>query len=228
MSTFSHGLKAVLFDLDGVIIDSEPLHVKALQVACAHYGFKLLPEDIVRFKGLTEARVARHFIDAQTKTPPTCEDFIAYKSAIYTRLVADELTIFDGVLDFMNLCRAQSWRIGLTTSALPENAASVLRKFHLARYFDVMVTGGDVEHGKPHPEPYLKTAQRLGVSPQDCLVIEDSLNGVRSGKSAGCRVLALTTSFTRHELEHVEADLIVDSFAEARQRLFGSGAQQPT
>lgn len=209
-------LKAILFDLDGVIIDSEPLHVKALQLTCDRFGFALLPEDIARFKGITEEQVARHFIDGQAAL--SLQDFINYKSNIYTRLVAEELVLMDGVLAFMQFCR-ERWRLGLTTSALPENAACVLQKFQLAPLFDAIVTSGDITHGKPHPEPYLKTAQKLALPPAHCLVIEDSLNGVRSGKTAGCRVLGITTSFSRSELEASGADGVVDTFAEAQKLL---------
>ncbi len=221
MNLSTSDIQAILFDLDGVIVDSEPLHVKALELTCVRFGFILLPEDILRFKGITEEQVAHHFIKDGKKAALTREEFIAYKSELYTRLVAEELVLVEGVLEFMQFCRAQSWRLGLTTSALPENAASVLQKFQLAHNFDAIVTGGDIAHSKPHPEPYLKTAQKLEVPPDACLVIEDSLNGVRSGKSAGCRVLGITTSFSTQELAAAGADWVVATFAEAR-RLFGA------
>jgi HAD superfamily hydrolase (TIGR01509 family) len=217
-------VKAVLFDLDGVIIDSEPLHVRALQLTCTRFGFTLLPEDIIRFKGVTELQVARYFINGRTNTAPTLEDFIDYKSEIYTRLIKEELTLVDGVVEFIQFCRAQTWRIGLTTSALPENTATVLQKFDLAPYFHVIVTSGDITNSKPHPEPYLRTAQKLELHPADCLVIEDSVNGVRSGKTAGCRVVAITTSFPQRDLEAAGADWVVGSFSEAQMSLFGMSA----
>ena len=223
MSILTPGLQAVLFDLDGVIIDSEPLHVKALQSTCDRFGFTLLPEDVVRFKGITETQVAQHYLDGQATL--TVQDFVTHKSEVYTRLVERELVLIDGVLDFMQFCRARHWRLGLTTSALRGNAATVLKKFHLESGFEVIVTGGDVKQGKPHPEPYLITAQKLGLHPAACLVIEDSINGVRSAKAAGCLVLGITTSFARHELDAAGANWVVDSFAEARQLVFGQDLQ---
>ena len=92
--------------------------------------------------------------------------------------------------------------------------------FNLRPFFSTITTGEDIIKGKPHPEPYLKTAEKLGVAPPNALVIEDSVNGVRSGKAAGCRVIAITTTFPRESLMEVQADYVVDSFAELEQ-LFG-------
>jgi beta-phosphoglucomutase-like phosphatase (HAD superfamily) len=86
--------------------------------------------------------------------------------------------------------------------------------YDLWPFFSTIVTGQDIINGKPHPEPYLKTAKRLGVAPAKALVIEDSVNGVRSGKSAGCPVIAITTSFPRERLMELPADYVIDSFTE--------------
>lgn len=216
MNILINGVQAVLFDLDGVIVDSELLHVKALDLTCRHFGFVLLPEDIVRFKGVTEEQAARHFINDNKLTALKIAEFIAYKSKLYTQSITQELELIEGAVDFIKFCRASGWRIGLTTSALPENVESVLQKFQLASCFEAVVSGGEVTHSKPHPEPYLKTAKKLDIEPQHCLVIEDSVNGVRSGKSAGCRVIGITTTFAADELHAAGADLVVNSFADIR------------
>ena len=92
--------------------------------------------------------------------------------------------------------------------------------FNLSPFFSTIITGEDIINGKPHPEPYLKTAEKLAVPTANALVIEDSLNGVRSGKAAGCPVIAITTSFPRELLMELQADYVVDSFAEL-ERLLG-------
>lgn len=216
MNILTDGIRAVLFDLDGVIVDSEPLHVKALDLTCRHFGFVLLPEDIVRFKGVTEKQAARYFFNGSEQAASKIEEFIAFKSRLYAQSIVQELELIEGAVHFIHRCRAAGWRIALTTSALPENVESVLQKFQLASCFEAVVSGGEVTHSKPHPEPYLKTAKKLDIEPQHCLVIEDSVNGVRSGKSAGCRVIGLTTTFSHNELEMAGADFVVDSFADMR------------
>ena len=93
-------------------------------------------------------------------------------------------------------------------------------QFGLSNYFDVVVTGNDITHGKPHPEPYLKTAEKIGYSPLQCLVIEDSTNGIRSAKAAGCRAVGIATSFSSDTLLAAGADVVVQSFAELGKILF--------
>ena len=92
--------------------------------------------------------------------------------------------------------------------------------FNLRPFSSTIITAEDIVHGKPRQKPYLKTAEKLGVVPADALIIEDSVNGVRSGKAAGCPVIAITTSFPRERLVEFQADYVVDSFAEL-ERLLG-------
>ena len=92
--------------------------------------------------------------------------------------------------------------------------------FNLWPFFSTIITSPDIINGKPHPEPYLKTAEKLDVAPTNTLVIEDSVNGVRSGKATRCRVIAITTSFSRERLIELQADYVADFFAEL-ERLLG-------
>ncbi len=91
--------------------------------------------------------------------------------------------------------------------------------FNLWPFFSTIITGEDIINGKPHPESYLKTVEKLGVAPANALLIENSVNGVRSGKPAGCRVIAITTSFPRERLVELQANYVVDSFAELERLL---------
>jgi beta-phosphoglucomutase len=104
--------------------------------------------------------------------------------------------------------------LGLATSALRENQQRAFERFGLDCYFDAIVSGNDAQKGKPDPEPYLLTGARLDVDPAKTLVIENSVNGIRSGKAAGCKAVGLTTSFERETLEKAGADLVVDGFSE--------------
>ena len=131
----------------------------------------------------------------------------------------DQMRLVPGCLDFIQKAHKRGFKLGLTTSALQENQQRTFEMFNLWPFFSTIITGEDIINGKPHPEPYLKTAEKLGVAPANALVIEDSLNGVRSGKAAGCRVIAITTSFPRERLMELQADYVVDSFAEL-ERLF--------
>ena len=143
----------------------------------------------------------------------TAEAIIARKTELYGRLF-QQVTLFDGVLDFLISSRAKNRRHGLTTSASRATQKITFETFSLAPYFDATITGDDIVRGKPDPEPYLLTAARLGLDPAECVVFEDSIHGVRSGKAAGCTVIALTTSFPQEDLLGAGADFLLDSFTQ--------------
>jgi beta-phosphoglucomutase-like phosphatase (HAD superfamily) len=111
--------------------------------------------------------------------------------------------------------------MALTTSAPRELQELAFGQFDLSGYFGVVVTGDDVSQGKPHPEPYLKTAEKLGRAPSHCVVVEDSTNGVRSAKAAGCPTVGLATSFSAETLAAAGSDLTVATFSELQKALFG-------
>jgi HAD superfamily hydrolase (TIGR01509 family) len=133
-----------------------------------------------------------------------------------------EIRLVEGVLPFLCQCKARKWPIALTTSAQRAMQELAFSQFDLSRYFDVVVTGNDITHGKPHPEPYLKTAERIGYPPLQCLVIEDSTNGVRSAKAAGCQAVGITTSFPSDTLLAAGADVVVRNFAELEKILYSN------
>ena len=132
----------------------------------------------------------------------------------------DQMKLIPGSREFIQKAHSKGFKLGLTTSALQENQQRIFEMFNLRPFFSTIITGRDIINGKPHPEPYLKTAEKLGVVPANALVIEDSVNGVRSGKAAGCRVIAITTSFPRECLMELQADYVVGSFVEL-ERLLG-------
>jgi HAD superfamily hydrolase (TIGR01509 family) len=213
-------LRAVLFDLDGVIIDSEPFHVRALEQAVRELGRRIPPPGVGQFKGIREAQVAQAIVAFNDPTQTTSAEFIARKIRIFAAL-HHEVILVPGVIEFMAKCRAFALPMALTTSTLRENQERAFAQFDLAGFFQTVITGEDIIHGKPHPEPYLTTAQCLGVEPRHCLVIEDSIHGVTSGRAAGCRVVGITTSFSAAELRNAGAHPVVSSFEQLNPLLEG-------
>jgi beta-phosphoglucomutase-like phosphatase (HAD superfamily) len=204
--------RGILFDMDGVLIDSEPLHARAILELSGEMGDPLPDEDIFSFKGASEKWMANRLIELYPLQTWTAEAIIARKTELYNRLF-QQVTLFDGVLDFLISSQGKNRRHGLTTSASRVTQRVVFETFSLAPYFDATITGDDIVRGKPDPEPYLLTAARLGLDPVECVVFEDSIHGVRSGKAAGSTVIALTTSFSRESLLDAGADFLLDSFA---------------
>lgn len=208
--------KAVLFDLDGVLLDSMPYHVLAWQEVFGRYGAQIEPDEIYSREGSRTAEMARmvaenHGLDL-SETERT--QLIQEKSMLYNELSRAE--IMAGVVELIEeLKRRRIW-IAIVTSTFRENLLRVMPA-DLVRQFDVIITGGDVQNGKPHPEPYLKAAEKLGLSPEDCVVVENAELGIASGKAAGMFCIGVTSTQTEEQLK--QADLIVSDLIAIRNRL---------
>src|SRR5215831_10534626 len=212
-------LEAILFDLDGVIVDSEPLHEKAFRQTSVHLGRDLTPEEVASFRGTVDEIGAAKLLEYNPAATLSVPQVMEYYNNLF-KAMFDQMRLISGSLDFIQKAHKKGFKLGLTTSALQENQQRSFEMFNLWPFFSAIITGQDITNGKPHPEPYLKTAEKLDVAPTNALVMEDSVNGVRSGKAAGCRVIAITTTFPREHLMELQADYVVDSFAEL-ERLLG-------
>jgi beta-phosphoglucomutase len=210
---------AILFDLDGVVIDSEPAHEKSLIEASERLGHRIALSDTKQFKGSTELDCARILQKITNSAEKDLFEIMQLRVDAFRKLFK-EIPLVEGVIPFLRRCRARHWSIALTTSAQREMQQLAFRQFGLADYFDVVITGNDITHGKPDPEPYLKTAAKIGHPPRQCLVIEDSTNGIRSAKAAGCPAVGITTSFSSETLSSAGADLVVGKFSDLERILF--------
>lgn len=207
--------RGILFDMDGVLIDSEPTHEKAIIALSRELGEELSdPEIIHSFKGAPEKFMAERLIEIYPSQNKTIEALIKRKVELYSSFFSDHVVLIPGALDFLKASHQAGRLHGLTTSASRSTQQLSFQQFGFSPYFDAIVTGEDIVNGKPNPEPFLLTAEKLGLAPSECLVLEDSINGVRSGRSAGCTVIALTTTFPREALIEAGADHIIDSYTE--------------
>ncbi len=207
------GPQAVLFDFDGVIVDSEPLHLAAFQTVLAPEGIRLTREryyaDYLGFDDHTTIGLA---LRAHTGTEPPAARVAALmraKAERFLALVREGAAILPGVAEFVRMA-AERVPIAVVSGALRGEIDFVLGESGLRAAFAVVVGAEDVTESKPSPQGYLAAAQRLGdKSPAACLVIEDSLAGVEAGRRAGMRCLAVTTSHAADEL--TPADLVLPS-----------------
>jgi beta-phosphoglucomutase len=171
---------AVLFDLDGVIIDTTELHYSVWR-------------EFAEARGIACSREMLLATNGRKASETICR--------VNERLASEPVPAVQGVVEFVKRLAAKQIPRAVATSAVPKNATLSLVRVGLQGYFDAMVTAADVKHGKPHPEPYLKAAQALGVSPERCLVVEDSVAGIRAAHAAGAKCLALATTFSKETLE---------------------------
>jgi beta-phosphoglucomutase family hydrolase len=210
-------IKAALFDMDGVVVDNHHYHFSAWMEFSRRHNF-ILNEDIYRntFNGKTNADL--FFMIFGNISLQDMEAFALEKESLYQELYQQHMHAHTGLVDFLEYLKAKEIKIALGTSAPTRNVDFTLDRLNLRKYFDVIVDGPQVKRGKPDPEVYLLCAQKLGVAPKDCVVFEDSLAGLESGKKAGCKIIGVATSHVVHELTP-KTDLIIHDFTEARSIL---------
>jgi beta-phosphoglucomutase len=205
---------AVLFDLDGVLIDATDLHYRVWDEFARARGFVPSREQILATNGRRADEMIRLWLGSNL-TDHQVAAIAAERETYFNRLLEKEsVPVVPGAAEFVHALQRSSVPMAVATSATPENARLSLSRATMEGIFDIVITAADVANGKPDPEPYLKAAERLGVSATTCLVIEDSVSGIRSAKSAGAKCLALATTFPRESLSAESPDWLVASFAD--------------
>ena len=199
-------LKGILFDMDGVLVDSEEFICEAAIQMFAEQCVYVEPDDFKPFVGTGESRylggVAEKYGFAYNSERDKTRTY-----DIYNTKVRGKLKPLNGTIDFINQCKKAGLKMAVASSADRIKVDINLREMGVANgTFDAIVSGSDVVNKKPDPEIFIKAAAKLGLKPEDCLVIEDAVTGVKAGKAAGCKVLALTSSFPAEKLK--EADWI--------------------
>ncbi len=212
-------LSNILFDMDGVLINSEPLHEFTLLELSGQFGRRFEQEsELQRFKGLPEVSIAS--LLKEIFPAVTLENHEITRRRLELLLANFHVVeMIEGALEFVKRCKAAGFRLALTTSAARTIQQLAFEKFGLAKYFDAVVTGEDIKRGKPDPEPYLLTTGKLGQPASACMVIEDAVSGVISGKAAGCFVVGITTSFPASDLAAAGADLVLACFRDLESRV---------
>jgi HAD superfamily hydrolase (TIGR01509 family) len=195
--------RGVIFDLDGVLVDSEPLHCRAFQEILLPYGIRLTEREYYdRYIVYSDQEVLERVLP----DPGLVRAALVAKERRYRELLEAGVPAFpDGLV---LLSHTDGWRVGLATGSLRREAELVLRSLGILDRFRTVVTRDDCRNGKPDPEPFLRAAGGLHLPPQRCVVIEDTPGGIQAAKAAGMLCVAVTHSCSRHSL--AAAELVVD------------------
>lgn len=202
-------LKALIFDCDGVIADSEHLHFSLFQKVLAEAGIPLTQREYVEKylamddRGCFDAVFIAH---GKPLAPEARDRLIAEKTALYQKTAAHNLVILPGVVEFV-MAVSQKYPLAMASGALREEVMMMIEAAGIRHYFDAVVAAEDVKNGKPAPDAYLKALDELNkkhpkknIHANECLVVEDSKHGLLSAHAAGMKVVAVTTTYPADEL----------------------------
>lgn len=203
--------------MDGVLIDSEPLHKRAKERAFRESGI-VLPESVYdSYKGRPDQTMLPEILDARGWSADKIQELARRKRQIYEES-EHELQAVDGAVEFVRWA-ASRYRIAVATSATARNREATLRLLGIGDLFHAVVDAGGHQRPKPDPEVFLIAMEKLHLKAAECWVVEDSVNGLRAAKAAGCYAVAITTTFDRETLSLAGTDMVVSSFAELRASL---------
>ncbi len=206
--------RVVIFDLDGVLADSEPWWNEIDAKLLAQYGVRYRGEYHRNVLGVSY-RLAVEFFKKAFGLSVSTDELIQRRGEIATEFFANRVGLFPSAKEVLQELRRMNLRLAVATSSVSASARPFLDRHQLTAFFDVIVTGDEIEHGKPHPDIYLRAAAKLNVAADACLVIEDALAGIAAAKAAKMCVAAIPDRrfVDPHEYEK-EADYLLGSLSE--------------
>lgn len=213
--------RAVLWDMDGTLIDSEELHWISWRDTMASAGFAITHEQFLSSFGQRNDSILPQWLGSAA-TPQLIDKIADGKEALYRELVRQRgMSPLPGVAEWLQRLNDQGWLQAIASAAPRANIDVILEALSAAHFFQAIVSAEDVHRGKPDPEVYLTAASRVGASPENCIVVEDALAGVEGARRAGMRSIGVS-----HAGKHPPADVVVASLDLLREDAFETLLQQ--
>ena len=204
-------IKGILFDMNGIIIDDEHIHEMAFRETVRPFNIDLDHGSYLNCCAGKTDKAGYEDIANKFSVDLPVDDLLQQKALIYLKLFPANKKDYPGVINLIHSLK-NDFILAITSSSTRAEVDLIVKEFGIVHDLSVTISADDVTKGKPDPEPYLITAQKLGLDTKECVVIEDSYSGVVSAKSAGCYCIGVTTTHRKKDLE--EADLIVSTFSE--------------
>jgi len=201
-------IKYIIFDMDGVLINSEPVTVKAALKALSEIGIVATPDDFKPFIGAGEDKFITE-ICKKHKKDNMIASTMSRMYELYNQYVFEDLTVYPSVHQVILTLKESGFHLGIASSAAAEKLSVSLKAANIdPELFDVIITGSDVSEKKPSPEIYFTAMDELDADPEECIIVEDAINGIRAAIASGAYCFGVTTSFSKEILENEGPDFI--------------------
>jgi beta-phosphoglucomutase-like phosphatase (HAD superfamily) len=218
-------IQAAVFDMDGVLIDSEPFWRESEIEVFGRHGLRLTEADCILTTGMRIGEVTRYWFERRPWDGPPPESLAGDILRGVIRRVQTRGVAMPGLPHAFRLFQAHGLRLALASSSAMSLIDAVIDRLELRPNFEVICSAENEPRGKPHPDVYLSAAARLGLPPHNCLAIEDSIAGVQSAKAAGMKCLAIPLPELRNDLRYGPADVILDSLTQINDGVLDSLAE---
>ena len=206
-------IKAVIFDMDGVLVDNTPIHIESFAIFCERYGIKVDMTTLKTLFGKGNDEIIPLLLPASLIEQIGIEALANEKEQLYREIFETRITPAAGLIDFLEDLKRNNIKCAVGSSGPKENVEFVLDRCGIKDYFAAIANGDMVTKCKPDPEVFLLAAKLIDTSPEECVVIEDSFAGIQAAHSAKMKVIALATTYSREELtSDASFEILLDNF----------------
>lgn len=206
-------LKGLLFDMDGTLVDNLAYHFMAFDAYAKREGFTLLEPVSLKINGMHSNDIFPLLLGNEVVAQYGLDRLNREKEEVYRDMYRPKIAPIAGVIELLKEAKKAGVKCAIGSSGCRENVEMIIEGLGIADLIDGSISGSDVTHGKPHPEIFTKAHELLGLKAEECIVVEDAVNGIVAGVRAGCKCLAVTTTATAEVLTEAGASLCVEDYS---------------
>ena len=206
-------LKGLIFDMDGTLVDNLAYHFAAFDAYAQREGFTLLEPVSLKINGMHSNDIFPMLLGEKVVAEYGLDRLNREKEEVYREMYRPNIKPIAGIVELLKAAKAAGVKCAIGSSGCRENVEMIIESLGIADLVDASISGSDVTHGKPHPEIFIKAYEALGLKAEECIVVEDAVNGIVAGLAAGCRCIAITTTASAEVLSEAGASLCVEEYS---------------